>query len=140
MKGELQMKKIRTFIMLSVLICFVMAISAGCADKGNKVHTHTLFDIPDQAATCISEGNVAYQQCIYCRAIFLNGKVVSEDTVKLDIDPHNHENLNDVAGVSATCTQNGVVAHKKCDDCGVLIIDDNEVSEEEIVIDALGET
>ena len=133
------MKRTKIFYVLSVLIFFVIAISVGCADKNKKVHTHTLFDIPAKAATCISEGNIAHQQCLYCKAILLNGKVVSEDTVKLEIDPNNHENLHDIAGVSATCAKNGLIAHQKCEDCGILIIDGEEVSEEEVVIEAFGE-
>ncbi|NLC16345.1 MAG: hypothetical protein GX756_00475 [Clostridiales bacterium] len=68
------MKRTKIFYVLSVLIFFVIAISVGCADKNKKVHTHTLFDIPAKAATCISEGNIAHQQCLYAKQYYLTAR------------------------------------------------------------------
>lgn len=50
----------------------------------------------------------------------------------------NHECvLEDVAEVPATCTEPGVKAHQKCA-CGKLYIDGTEVTEADLVIEALG--
>ena len=42
--------------------------------------------------------------------------------------------LVDVAEVPATCTENGVMAHQKCETCGKLFLNGEEVTAEDLVI------
>lgn len=69
-----------------------------------------------------------------------NNETVEFEVVKGVVTVAHECTLEEVAGVEATCTEDGVRAHEKCASCGKLFIDGEEVTEEDLVIPALGHT
>lgn len=136
MKNKL--KLIVTLIAVFCLCVSAMAFTA-CGDK-TPVHEHALYDVEEVPATCVSEGNIAYEHCIYCGQIYIDGKEASEEDIVLPVDPNNHADLVEHAEVPATCVVDGVKAYKECGACGALIDGDgNIVTADDLVIKASGE-
>jgi hypothetical protein len=80
---------------------------------GHNMTPHTAV-----AATCISEGNVAYYSCSYCNKNYdTEAGTTVLTTVKTNIDSTNHENAMDAAAVPSTCTIKGNIAFSFCYDC-----------------------
>lgn len=121
------------------MLCLSSLSLISCGEKKKPVHEHTLFDREAIEATCTSEGRVAFQECIYCNAMFIDGKEVHEEDVVLPIDSKNHINIRDVEEVEAKCFDDGMRAHQVCDDCGAMIVDGEKVTEESLVIKSLGD-
>ena len=72
------------------------------------VHTHTLTETPAEAATCTTEGNIAYWTCSVCEKIFSDAEGTNEitlaDTV-LPLADHSYAYADNGDGThTATCT------------------------------------
>ncbi len=111
-----------------------LAMASSCGGTSG-VHTHTYRDISAKAATCTEEGNIAYTECIYCKAMFVDGKEVTAADITVGKDSSNHVSLTEYEEVPATCTHTGVRAHSVCDACGtILLADGTAVTEEQLVL------
>ena len=72
------------------------------------VHTHTLTETPAEAATCTTEGNIAYWTCSVCEKIFSDAEGTNEitlaDTV-LPLTGHSYTYVDNGDGThTATCS------------------------------------
>lgn len=72
------------------------------------VHTHTLTETPAEAATCTTEGNIAYWTCSVCEKIFSDAEGTNEitlaDTV-LPLADHSYAYADNGDGThTATCS------------------------------------
>lgn len=131
-------KKILLIITVACAVCMSVLALAACGDKETRSHEHRLFDFEAQEATCISEGNVAYQECLYCRKKLVDGHEVSDEDITIPVAENNHAALTDVAAVPAKCVEEGMSAHKECEDCHKLFSGDKEVQKESLIIPAKG--
>ncbi len=103
-------KKILWIITVACAVCMSVLALAACGDKETRSHEHRLFDFEAQEATCISEGNVAYQECLYCRKKLVDGHEVSDEDITIPVAENNHAALTDVAAVPAKCVEEGMSA------------------------------
>lgn len=131
-------KKIWVFTMLVCVLCLSALALAACGGE-TRVHEHKLFDFEAHEATCIAEGNKAYQECLYCRKKLIDGKEVTDKDIILPVDASNHAALEDVEAQAPKCVETGVRAHKKCGDCHKLYVDGAEVQEEAVIVAAKGQ-
>ena len=84
----------KILLTLAVLSCIGLV---GC-NNGNKnqdVHKCRLFAVDAQESTCVVEGNVEHDICIYCNTRYLDGKVVTEDEVENSISNY-FPNINQI--------------------------------------------
>ena len=77
-------------------------------------HTHDLIPTEANAATCTSDGNIAYWYCADCGKYYSdengNTEIALDDTV---IDKLNHD-IQHHDGQAATCTEDGWSAYDTC--------------------------
>lgn len=105
------MKKLLVSAAALTLILFCVT---ACSDKG-KTHTHVPTHHDAVAATCVTEGSVAYDECDECHKKFdENGNELTEVTIPIDTTAHN---LSDIAANPATCAETGNVAYRHCSLC-----------------------
>ncbi len=120
---------------LSILSCIGLV---GCGNKeNNEVHKCRLFEVEAVESTCNQEGNVAHDLCIYCNTRYLNGEVVTEQDVKQPIDENNHTHILSIDKIPEGCTENGMEAHQECEGCGTLFVNNQKVSESDLVIPSI---
>ena len=86
------------------------------------------------SSECSAVDDIAYDKCSICEKYRIGDQI--SDTI-LTAKGHN---IEAVAEVAATCTENGVEAHSKCTACGKLFQNYLEVTEDELVISAVGHT
>ena len=125
---------IKKILTLSIITLSCLGLT-GCGDEPTLKHECRLFDVEGKAATCVNEGVIAHQHCIYCNKRFVDGVEIKE--YLLPIDKNNHAHLIDVAEIPAKCNEGGVKAHKQCEDCNTLILDGAPVEESSLVIPSL---
>lgn len=92
--------------------------------------THEFEWVVDEDSTCDTEG-VQHEECTTC------GAKKNEGTA---VDKKQH-NIQYIAAKDATCTDAGNIEHYFCDGCNKYYVDsegETEISEEDIMIDALG--
>lgn len=85
---------------------------------------HDPFKVEAVAATCTTEGNIEYWDCITCANFYWKDETLSSrvNDVTTAINPDNHTALSNVTGrTEATCTENGYTGDTVCNDCGVTI-------------------
>lgn len=105
------MKKLLVSAAALTLILFCVT---ACSDKG-KTHTHVPTHHDAVAATCVTEGSVAYDECGECHKKFdENGNELTEVTIPIDTTAHD---LSDIAANPATCAETGNVAYRHCSLC-----------------------
>lgn len=105
------MKKLLLSAAALTLILFCVT---ACSDKG-KTHTHVPTHHDAVAATCVTEGSVAYDECVECHKKFdENGNELTEVTIPIDTTAHN---LSDITANPATCAETGNVAYRHCSLC-----------------------
>ena len=109
--------------------------------KETKPSTHecVFYKVDAKEATCVSKGNIEYEQCPYCKKIMVDGKAATEESVILPIDPNNHVHLTDIPGKEPTCLESGIKAHQHCEDCEKDLINGQEVTENDYTIQASDE-
>lgn len=97
---------------------------ASCGPTNTKSqHECAFYPVEAKEATCITVGNIAYDQCIYCKKIEVNGVEKSEADVLTPINPNHHEHLIDHPANEATCISTGNKAYSYCSDCEKYIVD-----------------
>lgn len=117
-------------IMLFGAICAISlgaAVFTACSPEVTPEHKHRVIDREAVAATCSTEGNVAYQECLYCGALFLNGEEVTKEKVTIPSDPSLHVLVHH-AEVQATCLKNGNVNYYECTVCGNAFSDETALT------------
>lgn len=133
-------KKNRTLITsVASLMMFIPAM-VSCSGNNNKaVHEHAFYPVAAKEATCVSAGNIAYDQCIYCKQIEVDGQTVdNNESAILPIEPNGHH-FEELAYKAPTCGAEGYKAHMECTLCHKSFIDGEEVSKDSIVIPATKE-
>lgn len=95
---------------------------------GLPEHVHDAVKTEYKAASCTAEGNIAYWYCSACNGYFsderLTQAVDKEDTV-IGKTPHDRVRVD---GVAATCTTTGWTDGEKCDDCGKVFVERQEIA------------
>lgn len=124
-------KKLIVCLVLAVLM--VVALAFAACDNADNECKHVYKDVAEKAATCLTAGNKAFQECIYCGKWFVDGKEVTVNDVTIQADENAHR-LTDVAEIPATCVKEGVKAYQKCEVCSKTFIDGNEVNVADLVI------
>ena len=102
---------------------------------------HSFADIAEEAPTCTTVGTIAHKQCSICGGLYATDAASDEPSANqlnpfdgsmdIAVDPENHVWIE--YGEDATCEKDGVVDHKFCFECLLLVIDGEE---SEITIDA----
>ncbi len=90
---------------------------------GAPTGLHTLASDPGQAATCTTDGWAAFEYCtasVHCPENYEAKKAANKI-------PAAHTGLVDLPAVAPDCTNTGLTAGEKCDDCGTITIAQNEV-------------
>lgn len=126
------MKK-KLIVCLALAVLMVVALAFAACDNSDNECQHVYKDVAEKAATCLTAGNKAYRECIYCGKLFVDGKEVTQNDVTIPADENAHR-LTDVAEIPATCVKEGVKAYKKCEICSKTFIDGNEVTAADLVI------
>lgn len=126
------MKK-KLIVCLALAVLMVVALAFAACDSQTDECKHSYKDIAEKAATCLTAGNRAYQECIYCGKLFVDGKEVTQNDVAISANGNAHS-LTDVAEIPATCVKEGVKAYKKCEVCSKTFIDGNEVKAADLVV------
>lgn len=117
-------KKLSLLISALMAVCvLVPAISACGPNNEIPPHEHRIYPVEAVEETCSSEGNIAYDECIYCRQKFVNGKEVSDEAVILPVSNAKH-NLTFVPGIAATCRRTGTKEYYKCSICDKMFSDE----------------
>ena len=63
-------KKNRTLITsVASLMLFIPAMASCSGNSTKGVHEHAFYPVAAKEATCVSAGNIAYDQCIYCKKL-----------------------------------------------------------------------
>ena len=125
--------KKRAFAAILSLL-FGTPVFASCSNTSSSVAPHecVFYKVDAVEATCLHEGNIAYEQCPYCKKIQVNGAEKSLEDVTLPIDPKNHEQLRSVPEVPATCIADGTKAYQYCDACSNYVLDGVNYTDETI--------
>ena len=125
--------KKRAFAAILSLL-FGTPVFASCSNPSSSVAPHecVFYKVDAVEATCLHEGNIAYEQCPYCKKIQVNGAEKSLEDVTLPIDPKNHEQLRSVPEVPATCIADGTKAYQYCDACSNYVLDGVNYTDETI--------
>ena len=122
-------KKNKTLITgMASLMMFIPAMVSCSGNKNHGVHEHAFYPVMAKEATCVSTGNIAYDQCIYCKQIEVNGERKTLEEVTLPMDPDAHKHLEDFAAIAPTCISGGNTAYSYCEDCGKYVIDGETVN------------
>ncbi len=112
-----------------------------CGATNTKVITatgHTFGDVVEATdSTCLVAGTIEHKQCTVCEKYF-DADAANNSTDYLDdiTAPLADCEVEEVAEVSATCTENGTKAHDKCVVCGKTYIDGELVDAADLVIEA----
>lgn len=106
--------------------CYVIKVCTRCGEQEIIEEDHVWSEHPTSivAPNGCKDGEATYS-CKNCDATH-KVKVLAEEGHK----------LVDVAVVPATCTEDGVEAHQKCEVCGTLFLNGDEVEAEDLVIPA----
>ncbi len=110
----------KKFKILLSTVCAVSLCTASltaCAEDAVPVHKHRLFDREAVAATCSSDGNIAYQECLYCGDFLVNGKEVEHEAVIIPSEPSLHT-MEHHEAQTASCLKDGNVDYYGCKVCG----------------------
>ncbi len=125
-------KKNRKIVKNLASLTFLIPALVSCNGNQNKeVHEHAFYPVEAKEATCVSTGNIAYDQCIYCKKIEVNGEEKTADDVILPVDVTAHKHLKDFDAVAPTCIASGNEAYSYCEDCGKYVIDGKTVDSNE---------
>ena len=126
---------------ISVFLSLLLATSIlGCTNQKPAGHKHSYEYVEEVPAGCETSGVEAHYTCTGCDEIFIlddSNEYVVTTLEELAIAPMGH-NKHNVAAVDPTCEEDGNIAHEHCDRCGKLFIGEDEVSEDDVKVEALG--
>jgi len=120
-----------------------------CADCGWTLNGttsalgHTLTAVPAAAATCTADGNSAYWSCSECGKFFSDAEGTTEIAENSWVIPAAHQDVQHVAAVAPTTTENGNIEYWYCAACDKYFSDaalTNEITQAETIIEATGYT
>ena len=110
-------KKLRMLLSaICVLSLGTAAFTTACAGDETPVHKHRCIDREAVAATCSSDGNIAFQECLYCGDYFVDNKKVEHEAVVVPSDPSLHTMEHNEAN-EASCLRDGNVEYYQCTVC-----------------------
>lgn len=111
--------------LLSTLVLGVMLMPfiASCGGNATPKHECAFYPVAAVDPTCAHTGNIAYDQCIYCKKIQVEGVDKTLEDVTLPIDPTNHENSTHYDEVPSSCIADGTKAYDYCTACMTYTID-----------------
>lgn len=104
--------------------CDECGVSYGTVNAAN--HATKLVHHDAVAATCAATGSKEYWSCASCNKNFSDEKgltVISDAELVVDKDAGKHSNIVEVKAKPHTCTEDGIIAHYKCEGCGKLFRD-----------------
>lgn len=124
------MKKLTKVLSMVMLIAMCMSMFAGSAFAAGTCTATTsgggtcngIIDatqVPAVAATCTTDGHVAYYKCTNCDACYEDAAGTKRITSDNFIIPKGHKNVVSVPA-SGSCGSYAVAAHTKCNDCGAV--------------------
>lgn len=125
------MKKNKIAVLTLSLVALSPIISS-CAEEKKPVHEHAFYPVEAKDPTCVSTGNIAYDQCIYCKEIKVGDETKTLEDVTLPIDPTKHAHLEEFEEVPSTCVTEGTKAHSYCEDCKKFIVNGEFVEQESL--------
>jgi len=120
----------KNLIRLLGAVCAVSlgaAVFTACASDEIPVHKHRFIDRERVEATCSTDGNVAHQECLYCGALYLDGKEVAKENVTLA--SFGKHILKTVTAGEATCYSKAHTQHYVCESCHQ-VVRGEEITEE----------
>ena len=117
--------------------CMQKAVCKTCGKSYGKLGSHSLSFAEALDATCEAPGSLAHQTCVYCGECYVDGAVVSADSVYIAPLGHNWETQD---AIPATCLETGRKAYEKCANCAELRLEGDPVTEEDLLIPAAGHT
>ena len=115
-----KLKKI--FLCILSLIILSTVCFAGCKDDDygkpceNGKHTYGAY-VYQNDATCTTDGT----EVAHCTNTYCNAKKTRVSTAH----PKTGHSITFVDEIPATCTENGMLAHYKCQNCGEIYSDEN---------------
>lgn len=134
------MKNLKRKLLVAVLAATAAVCSAiGFAACGG--HSHSLTLVEENAATCTSDGNIAYYTCGGCDKLFADADGKSEITDKADVIILKGHKLTLIGENAATCTTDGNTAYYTCNGCDNWFTDKNgknEITDKASVVIAKG--
>lgn len=104
---------------------------------------HTLTPHAAAAATCTEDGNSAYWSCSVCNKYFSDAAGENEIAENSWVIAASHQDVQHVAAVAPTTTENGNIEYWYCAACNKYFSDaalTNEITQAETVIEATGYT
>ncbi len=117
--------------------CMKKAVCKTCGKSYGNLGSHSLSYVDAYAATCDKAGSQAHQICAYCGECYVDGTIVSADSVYISPLGHNWETQD---AIPATCEENGTKAYEKCANCAALRLEGNPITEDVLLIPATGHT
>ena len=100
-------------------------------------HEHVLTAVPEKAATCTEDGNIAYYTCSVCGSFFADAEASVALTPGEVIVKASGHKLTYVAEQAPTDTAVGHLAYYECSVCNKLFLDEKgeqEVTEDDLIL------
>lgn len=114
--------------LLSIYLFAGNLVACNKNSTGSSIGEHEcrFYHVDAVEPTCVSQGNVAYDQCPYCKKIKIDGKeALLEDTI-LPIDTVNGHKKVSHEAVSPTCGTEGMEAYDVCSICNKVFTKDGK--------------
>lgn len=110
------------FSAIPVILLALLAL-LGLAACSSDACKHDMIEVPALAATCTENGHTAYFACTKCDGIFADkdGKKPLTDA-EAAVAAAGHK-LSAIIGTPATCTEEGIRDHYRCEACGKIYAD-----------------
>lgn len=94
------------------------------ATETQEIHQCEYVNVKAVAATCETDGNVAYKYCKYCNSMFdAEGNATTAEAVVI---PAGHK-LVEVEAKAATCEEDGNVAYSYCTECDYVSVENTVI-------------
>ena len=116
-------KKSKVFALCAATAVAASGFTVAACQEPIPVHEHTLFPKAATEATCVTNGTLAYDECLYCNKIFVNGKEMTAEELVTPFDPEKHLHMSHVDGYPTQCSIDGLKDYDECDDCHAVYID-----------------
>ena len=116
--------------------CLRKATCSTCGASYGELVGHSMIQTEEVSPTCTETGMRAHTECRFCGDVFVDGTVVSADSMILPALGHDWET---VAEVPATCQKDGTKEYRKCKVCEIMQLDGAELTDaEELILPQTG--
>ena len=107
-----------------VVYCSVCHAEISRTEKTTPKAAHDLNAVAEKAATCTTDGNIAYYECKVCHELFEDEEATKPIDKADTVIAAKHDLVN-VPAKEATCTAEGNIAYYECKVCHELFKDAN---------------